>query len=190
MRKQSKRHILISGHIKPAECQDIPAYKTADYMLKYAKAAHSFLNGELFDGKLTTPYIDFIEIINANSDIPLAMFVKNPQEKIKPEISEKCAIILSMAQYNYCYKSKSLVECNAKIISTLLHEMIHQYCFENGIVDNENGLHTKAFAEQAEKHGLISIYEETASGKNYRFTKLDAKYNAIWKMLNADFEIA
>lgn len=40
-------------------------------------------------------------------------------------------------------------------ITILLHEMVHQYCRQTGIVDiDENGKHNSKFKEVAEKHGL------------------------------------
>lgn len=40
--------------------------------------------------------------------------------------------------------------------SVLLHEAIHQYCYENGIEDKN---HAGQWTEEAERHGLTSIYE-------------------------------
>lgn len=40
--------------------------------------------------------------------------------------------------------------------STLLHEMVHEYCMESGIKDTSNNgvYHNRRFKEQAEAHGL------------------------------------
>ena len=38
----------------------------------------------------------------------------------------------------------------------LLHEAIHQYCYENGIEDKNHAGH---WTKEAERHGLTSIYE-------------------------------
>lgn len=45
-------------------------------------------------------------------------------------------------------------------IATLVHEMVHQYCFENGIKDVSRGgtYHNKKYKEEAEKRGLSISY--------------------------------
>lgn len=42
-------------------------------------------------------------------------------------------------------------------LTVLLHEMVHQYCRENGIedIDGEDYSHSDDFREAAEEHGLI-----------------------------------
>lgn len=44
-----------------------------------------------------------------------------------------------------------------KILTILLHEMVHQYCEENWIESiDDRGNHTSEFADQAAAHGLTS----------------------------------
>lgn len=47
------------------------------------------------------------------------------------------------------------------LVSTLLHEMVHYYCFENGIKDVSRGgtYHNKRFKAEAEKRGLHIEYD-------------------------------
>lgn len=47
------------------------------------------------------------------------------------------------------------------LISTLLHEMVHYYCFENGIKDTSRGgtYHNKRFKQEAEKRALKIDYD-------------------------------
>lgn len=43
------------------------------------------------------------------------------------------------------------------LAETLLHEMIHQWCHERGIVETEkDGTHNLAFRDESRKHGLIA----------------------------------
>ena len=44
------------------------------------------------------------------------------------------------------------------VVSTMLHEMVHLYCFENGIKDTSRGntYHNQRFKLAAESHGLIT----------------------------------
>ena len=46
--------------------------------------------------------------------------------------------------------------------STLLHEMVHEYCMETGIKDTSNNgvYHNRRFKEQAEAHGLTVDHHE------------------------------
>ena len=50
-----------------------------------------------------------------------------------------------------------------EICSTLLHEMVHLHCTENGINDTsrDGRYHNKRFKEIAESHGLIISYDHT-----------------------------
>lgn len=43
-----------------------------------------------------------------------------------------------------------------ELYRVMLHEMIHQYCYENGIEDD--GSHNQTWQKIAEKHGLFSTY--------------------------------
>lgn len=47
-------------------------------------------------------------------------------------------------------------------MATLLHEMVHQYCYENDIQDTSRGgtYHNKRFKQEAEKRGLSISYDK------------------------------
>lgn len=61
-------------------------------------------------------------------------------------------------------------------LTVLLHEMIHQYCAQNGIIDIDEltGAHTDEFRDEAENHGLtargyaLSEYAANAIKKQMR----------------------
>ena len=48
------------------------------------------------------------------------------------------------------------------VVATLLHEMVHLYCYENNIKDTSRGFtyHNKRFKVTAESHGLIVDHHE------------------------------
>lgn len=50
--------------------------------------------------------------------------------------------------------------------STLLHEMVHEYCMETGIKDTSNNgiYHNRRFKEQAEAHRLTVDHHENTAG--------------------------
>lgn len=49
-----------------------------------------------------------------------------------------------------------------EICGTLIHEMVHLYCVQNGIKDTSRGCtyHNKRFKDEAEKRGLIISYDK------------------------------
>ena len=49
------------------------------------------------------------------------------------------------------------------VVATMLHEMVHIYCMQNGIKDTSRGgaYHNKKFKEQAEKRDLIIEHSES-----------------------------
>ena len=49
-----------------------------------------------------------------------------------------------------------------EVSATLLHEMVHLYCYQNGIKDTSRGLtyHNKRFKAAAEAHGLIVTHSD------------------------------
>lgn len=58
--------------------------------------------------------------------------------------------------------AESLQRPVTAIIATLIHEMVHYYCYNNDIKDTSRGgtYHNKRFKEEAEKRGLIIEYED------------------------------
>lgn len=64
--------------------------------------------------------------------------------------------------YEITICSEYLYRSVEEICSTLLHEMVHLYCNEQGIKDTSRGntYHNKRFKEIAESHGLTVSYDE------------------------------
>lgn len=57
-----------------------------------------------------------------------------------------------------------------KVAQTLLHEMVHQWCHQNGIVDHESdGTHNTAFRDAARAHGLTC--HEGCQGWNHTYVR-------------------
>lgn len=164
-----------------------PIDRSFAQIIEYAKSAHKLLNRELFDGKLTTPFINFEDI--SRTDVSLGAFIKDTSKYGQTFFAkEPCAILFSYEFQDEVDKSKSLEEQNARIISTLLHEMAHQFCCENNIVDVKDGLHTGDFGEVAEEHGLTCLCVFDGNRINHDITYLDPGWNDLWQKLNADFD--
>lgn len=69
--------------------------------------------------------------------------------------------------------AESLNRPYMEVMKTLLHEMIHHYCFVNGIKDTSRGgtFHNKQFKKASEEHGFY--YDEPADKKyGWTFSKL------------------
>ncbi len=154
--------------------------------ISYIERAHRILNNYFFEGKLSTPFFNICNIDKYVEHGILGMFVGDTSKMIETMFTDKsCAILFSHEQLERSENEETENAENAHFISTLLHEMIHQYCHENNIKDSENGIHLKSFADEAEKHGLIVW---TIDGTNYDFTFLNPDYEEVWEMLNAYYE--
>ena len=152
----------------------------------YLRRAHEILNNYFFDGKLSTPYITICNIDKYGDTDILGLFVSDTSKMVETMFTDKsCAILFSYRQVDEAGKEKTENAENAHFISTLLHEMIHQYCYENNIKDNDNGIHLKSFADEAENHGLEAYIINRC---DYRFTFLSPDYSEVWKILNADYD--
>ena len=77
---------------------------------------------------------------------------------------------------NYYYEiticSEYLYRSVEEICTTLLHEMVHLYCNENGIKDTSRGntYHNKRFKEIAESHGLKVSYSQRIGWSESKLT--------------------
>ncbi len=62
--------------------------------------------------------------------------------------------------------AENLNRPTAETIATLIHEMVHFYCHENGIKDTSRGgtYHNSRFKEEAEKRGITVTYDEKIVG--------------------------
>lgn len=74
-----------------------------------------------------------------------------------------------------------------RILETITHEMVHQYCLEHDIHDVEtNGRHNKKFKEMAEKFGLIVL---KPTNKNYGYNTGGLKPEVLEKLKNSEINI-
>lgn len=64
-------------------------------------------------------------------------------------------------RYEINVSAEHLTRPIQNIMATLLHEMVHQYCAENGIKDTSRGgtYHNKRFQKEAEQRGLVISYD-------------------------------
>lgn len=121
---------------------------------------HKDLNKGLFESKLSHVQLS---IENLRSNDTAAMFL-NPEENLnnfKIENgqlvrNETSRIIFNYDFEEYMTKFRTIREQKYFLMMVLLHEMIHQYCYENNIDDTS---HNENFQKEAEAHYLHSKYE-------------------------------
>jgi len=119
--------------------------------MKTLKRMHRFINKHFFNNSLRVIPLD-IENISKEEDLSGLFGVCDIPGFPYPE-----KISISHELEKDIEKMKTQKEQVLLLGTILLHEAIHQYCYENGIED-EN--HAGQWKETAKEHGLISIYED------------------------------
>lgn len=122
---------------------------------------HSELNKVFFDGKLETAIVCHVPDVQGNDEGIEA----TTEETLEPFI--------------IWFRRDVSEDEPVYVLTVLLHEMVHQYCTENGIEDMDGWEHSDEFRYEAEEHGLqTSGYEltEEAEGK---VDSIIQKYNII-----------
>ena len=105
---------------------------------------HRKLNKELFDGKLSDLEIDIRNINGYRDEDAFACYHHH-------------SILFSHEFFEYVVKQETQKKQAECIVQVLVHEMIHQYCHENGIDDSN---HSEEWQRAAEEHGLHSVYHD------------------------------
>lgn len=104
------------------------------------------LNKHYFAGKLPEPIISLKKTPSAYGHITCSKVWQAGGEN----------------KYEINISSATLDRPIEETASTLLHEMVHEYCMETGIKDTSNNgvYHNRRFKEQAETHGLTVDHHE------------------------------
>ena len=116
---------------------------------------HNFLNRKLFNSELKDIFID-VQNLNKdecdyneeNEEIALGVFSIE-------SITQREVIAFSHEFMDSIGRLENESEQLEEVSVVLLHEMIHQYCYENGIDDSG---HNDNFQGIAFQHGLDSMY--------------------------------
>lgn len=121
-----------------------------DQRYRFLQRLHKKLNKEVFNGDLEEIIVD-VRDITKNRDIKLfACYSRDPQQYY-----QRYGIFFSFEFVDRIKLLKTQKEQALYIVQTLLHEMIHQYCHENGIDDTD---HSDEWQRVAAEHQLHSIY--------------------------------
>lgn len=122
---------------------------------------HAALNYHFFGGELEPGIFDFTD----TGDGIAARFV----EATEPFLFE--------------YNEEFINECNDEIfiLTILLHEMTHEYCYLMNIcdIDEYTGDHSEEFAEAAEEHGLTFSGYKLTDEARAKIERIIAHYNAV-----------
>ena len=110
------------------------------------------LNKHYFAGKLPEPIISLKKTPSAYGHITCSKVWQAGGEN----------------KYEINISSATLDRPIEETASTLLHEMVHEYCMETGIKDTSNNgvYHNRRFKEQAEAHGLTVDHHEKDGWKS------------------------
>ena len=114
---------------------------------------HKLLNKALFSGKLRRVSID-VENVNMVDDLEQGVdgVFRRP---IEGSCAQKAAILFSREFADSLALEKTETDQIERLSLVLLHQMIHQYCWERRIVDDD---HNDIWQDVAFTHGLDSIY--------------------------------
>ena len=139
------------------ECTPILRRFKRESLLKYLKIVYSAINDEVFQNSMPSIPIR-VEDISPKGDYGMdACFVV-----LKRHRTDNISICFNINASFYC----SFGEWAIDVINIILHEMIHEYCYLNGIQDCDcnTQYHYAAFRDVAQKHGLVCRIEDEEYG--------------------------
>ena len=125
--------------------------------IKTMRKFHKRINRDFFNGKLKNIALDIANTNKGQMPDNVAMFTPSAlsvnRETLEASFVEKISFAHEFIEI--IAEQKTQREQAFAIATVMLHEMIHQYCYENGL-DDEN--HSGEWEKTAYEHGLISIY--------------------------------
>lgn len=141
---------------------------------------HTSLNKMLFDGRLKPIKMDICNIHDSNIDGELNAVYRQRMITL-PGVPDRCILIDNLFVTDILPKAGDATDQMLLLMETVLHEMVHQYCDENG-EDDQN--HCGAWSEVANKHGLyVEIWDEEHD--DY-LQELDPKYSAEFEAISRE----
>lgn len=116
-------------------------------MIEELTKAFNKANEKWFEGKLPTP---MIIVSRKSSKWELGFITASKIWKEKKDNEEECD-----TRYEINISAEGLGRPIEEIMTTLVHEMVHEYNLVNGIKDSSGKIHNKRFKAEAERVGLI-----------------------------------
>lgn len=119
---------------------------TISQAVKFLEEAFDALNKEYFESTLSRPIITVQTSPKTYGHFtPKEVWEDGSRKRTYHEIN---------------LSAEGLNRPTAAVIATLVHEMVHYYCYQQGIQDTSRGgvYHNSRFKEEAEKRGLVVDY--------------------------------
>lgn len=115
------------------------------------------LNRALFGGELPRPGFILDDLMEISGARTIGAFFT--PDNI-PSL-EKPSICIDVNGANTLVSTGDFESWALAITDIMSHEMIHYYCHIHEIADHDaEGLHTKLFRDEAERHGLVCEYQD------------------------------
>lgn len=122
----------------------------------FLQRLHKRLNRQLFYGQLKPIDIIVENLSGPNGEkVCFAVYKKTFQYE-RGELQQSAKISISYEGEDLIAKQHTQKDQAYIVTMLLLHEMIHQYCAENGI---DEGNHNENWQRAAADHGLHSVYK-------------------------------
>jgi hypothetical protein len=144
---------------------DEPKVLTRDEILKDYQRAFNLINDKVFDGELTAILIDYLEL--------------EPGEHLPERFDDADAAFFTTKEGQpfiiLQFHENPQFGLSPESIEILWHEMIHYYCYLNGIEDTtqQRDYHNIKFKEAAETHGGNYSQKEPDPVRGYTDVKLN-----------------
>lgn len=117
--------------------------------MRFLQRLHATINREFFKGELKPVMIDIRNLNKTTGDDCLAMYCK--ADTLQPDRILFSHEFVEVIAQQRTQRNQALI-----FFQVMLHEMIHQYCAENGIDEKEG--HDEQWQQAAALHGLHSVY--------------------------------
>jgi hypothetical protein len=121
--------------------------------IKELYSAYDKLNKMKFEGKLGIPIITIQSQKILKKKVNVFGWFSKESWSYKETIN--FVITKEIVYHEINIVAEYLNRPYEEIVETLLHEMVHQYNFENNIMDCKKNYHNKMFKSEAERVGLI-----------------------------------
>ena len=130
---------------------------TTEAKQKTLSRFHRSLNRRLFAGELQEVLL-YADFVGGTDDGIISAF--------RCEKSGHNCIFMTGLYETMISRIQTVKEQPRFCVVVLLHEMIHQYCYEHGIDGKEHADHGETFKRIAAAHGLVSCYADNGDYYN------------------------
>lgn len=142
---------------------------------------HKHINRDFFDNGLKPIEITVENINKGDRPDNFACFSRNAvlvdRKTMTAYEGEKISFSWELVDYMAEQKTQKMQALIAGGI--MLHEMVHQYCYENGIDDTNHG---GGWEEAAREHNLISIYQDGEQVEDHPTENAETLFYCLYRL--------